>query len=117
MHVSLTPVLEDRIKAEVDGGFYNNASGLIREALSFMETHDKWINEIKLARLRDQLKPGIDQLDHGEGIGIESRAALDELFEDVMKSHFSMPVYNQPCSILSSNAALDKHHSHTAWNT
>jgi antitoxin ParD1/3/4 len=85
MHVSLTPELEDRIKAKDNNGFYNNASGVIREALSFMETHDKWINEIKLARLRDQLKPGIDQLDHGEGIGIESRAALDELFEEVMK--------------------------------
>jgi antitoxin ParD1/3/4 len=83
MHVSLTPELESRIKAKVDSGLYNNASEVIREALRFMDTHEDWIHEVKLARLREQLKVGTDQLDRSEGIAIESKAALDTLFEDI----------------------------------
>jgi antitoxin ParD1/3/4 len=41
--------------------------------------HEDWIHEVKLARLREQLKVGIDQLDRGEGIAIESKPALDSL--------------------------------------
>jgi len=83
MHISLTPELESRVKAKVETGFYNNASEVIREALRFMETHEDWVHEIKLTRLREQLKAGVDQLDHGEGIVVESRSALDSLFEDI----------------------------------
>lgn len=85
MHVSLTPELEARVKAKVESGLYNNASEVIREALRFMETHDEWINELKLAHLRKQLKTGLDQLDRGNGITIESRPELDELFSDLMQ--------------------------------
>ncbi|HBR99379.1 MAG TPA: type II toxin-antitoxin system ParD family antitoxin [Gammaproteobacteria bacterium] len=83
MHISLTPELESRVKAKVETGLYNNASEVIREALRFMETHEDWIHEIKLARLREQLKVGTDQLDRGEGIAIESTSALDTLFDDI----------------------------------
>lgn len=85
MHISLTPELESRIKAKVETGLYNNASEVIREALRFMETHEDWIHEIKLARLRKQLKVGVDQLEQGKGITIESRAALDTLFDDIKR--------------------------------
>lgn len=85
MHISLTPELEARIKAKVETGLYNNASEVIREALRFMETHEDWIQEIKLARLREQLKVGIDQLDRGEGIVIESKPVLDALFDDIKR--------------------------------
>lgn len=83
MHISLTPELESRIKAKVETGLYNNASEVIREALRFMETHEDWIHEIKLTRLREQLKIGVDQLDRGEGILVESKSALDTLFDDI----------------------------------
>ena len=83
MHISLTSELESRVKAKVKTGLYNNASEVIREALRFMDTHENWIHEVKLARLREQLKVGIDQLDHGKGIVIESRSALDTLFDDI----------------------------------
>ena len=85
MHISLTSELESRVKAKVETGLYNNASEVIREALRFMETHEDWIHEVKLARLREQLKVGIDQLDQGEGVVIKSRSALDTLF-DAIKS-------------------------------
>jgi len=83
MHISLTPELESRVKAKVETGLYNNASEVIREALRFMETHEDWIHEVKLTRLREQLKIGVDQLDRGEGIAIESKATLDTLFDDI----------------------------------
>ncbi|MCB1805588.1 MAG: type II toxin-antitoxin system ParD family antitoxin [Candidatus Competibacteraceae bacterium] len=83
MHISLTPELESRVKAKVETGLYNNASEVIREALRFMETHEDWIHEIKLTRLREQLKVGVDQLERGEGIAIESKSALDTLFGDI----------------------------------
>ncbi len=83
MHISLTPELETRIKSRVESGLYNNASEVIREALRFMDTHEDWIREIKLAQLREQLKAGVDQLDQGEGIVIKSKGVLDKLFEDI----------------------------------
>ncbi len=83
MHISLTPELESRVKSRVKSGLYNNASEVIREALRFMDTHEDWIHEIKLARLREQLKAGADQLGRGEGIQIESKAALDSLFDSI----------------------------------
>lgn len=48
-----------------------------------MDTHEDWTHEVKQARLREQLKLGTDQLDSGEGIAIESKAALDALFDDI----------------------------------
>ncbi|MCF1429236.1 MAG: type II toxin-antitoxin system ParD family antitoxin [Shewanella sp.] len=83
MHVSLTAELESRVKAKVESGLYNNASEVIREALRFMDTHEDWIREVKLEHLREQLKVGTDQLDRGEGIAIESKSALDSLFDDI----------------------------------
>ena len=83
MHISLSPELESRVKEKVETGLYNNASEVIREALRFMETHEEWINEVKLARLREQLKVGIDQIARRDAIAIESRSALDTLFEDI----------------------------------
>ena len=85
MHISLTPELEARIKSRVKSGLYNNASEVIREALRFMDTHEDWIHEIKLAHLREQLKAGVDQLDQGDGIVIKSKGALDKLFEDIKR--------------------------------
>lgn len=86
MHVSLTPELENRVKTKVQSGLYNNASEVIREALRFMETHEEWIAEIKLAHLRQQLQRGIDQLDRGEGIMASSRQDLDEIFADIQSA-------------------------------
>ncbi|KZZ42844.1 MAG: type II toxin-antitoxin system ParD family antitoxin [Saccharospirillaceae bacterium] len=83
MHISLTSELESRVKAKVETGLYNNASEVIREALRFMETHEDWVKELKLAQLREQLKVGSDQLDRGESTTIESKQALNALFEDI----------------------------------
>ncbi|KIH75428.1 antitoxin ParD1/3/4 [Geoalkalibacter ferrihydriticus] len=83
MHISLTPELVARVKAKVESGLYSNASEVIREALRFMDAHEEWIYEIKLARLREQIQMGVDQLKQGQGIRIESRKELDKLFDDL----------------------------------
>lgn len=80
MHVSLTPELEARVKAKVESGLYNNASEVIREALRFMDAHEEWVQEVKIALLRKQIQVGVDQLDNGEGSVIESKEALNSLF-------------------------------------
>lgn len=49
----------------------------------FKGIHEDWIQEVKLAYLREQLKTGTDQLDRGEAIAIESKNDLDSLFEDI----------------------------------
>jgi len=85
MHVSLTAELESRVKAKVASGLYNNSSEVIREALRFMDTHEDWIHEIKVARLREQLKVATDQLDSGKGLLVESKSALDSIFEDIKR--------------------------------
>ena len=85
MHISLTPELESRVKSKVKSGLYNNSSEVIREALRFMETHEDWIHEIKLASLREQLQVGLNQLDQGKGTAIESKGALDKIFQDIKK--------------------------------
>tara|TARA_R110002167_G_scaffold291977_2_gene496734 strand:+ start:280 stop:540 length:261 start_codon:yes stop_codon:yes gene_type:complete len=85
MHISLTTELETKIKSKVESGLYNNASEVIREALRFMDSHEEWIMEVKLAHLRKQLNVGITQLDSGQGIEINSKSALDKLFEDTSK--------------------------------
>ena len=68
---------------KVESGLYNNASEVIRESLRFVETHEEWINELKLARLREQLQEGMVQLDQGDGMRVDSKANLDDLFEDL----------------------------------
>ncbi|SHO56550.1 type II toxin-antitoxin system ParD family antitoxin [Vibrio quintilis] len=83
MHISLTPELEARVKAKVESGLYNNASEVIREALRFMETHEDWIRELKVAQLRQQLNTGLEQLNRGEGIEIDAKESLDALFNDI----------------------------------
>lgn len=83
MHVSLTPILESRVKAKVASGLYNNASEVVREALRFMELHEEWIAELKLARLREQIQVGLTQIDNGEGRQISTRAALGDLMQRI----------------------------------
>ena len=83
MHVSLTPELQSRVQAKVESGLYNNASEVIREALRFMDAHEDWINEIKIAHLREQLNIGLAQLEQGQGIAVESKASLNRLFEAI----------------------------------
>jgi antitoxin ParD1/3/4 len=83
MHVSLTPELESRVRAKVESGLYNNASEVVREALRFMDSHEQWIHEIKMAQLREQLQLGTNQLDQGLGIPVETEVELDAIILEI----------------------------------
>ena len=77
MHVSLTDRLEKMVKAKVASGLYNNASEVIRESLRFMETHEEWIYQIKLEKLRNEVSKGLDQLNLGDSV--DGRTFFEEL--------------------------------------
>ncbi len=71
MNISLTPELENVIKAEVDSGLYNNASEIIREALR---------ESIKRERESDWLQReasiGFVQLEAGQLVSVKSKQEL-----------------------------------------
>lgn len=66
LHISLTPLLESKIKAKVETGLYNNSSEVIRKALRFMEENQDIIRQIKLAHLRQAVVIGATQAENGE---------------------------------------------------
>ncbi len=82
MHISLTPHLEALVKAKVATGLYNNASEVIREALRFMATHEEWIYQMKLDRLRQEVAIGAEQAERGEFVGQTVREVIDELQQE-----------------------------------
>lgn len=81
MQITLSPKLEKHVRTRLDSGLYNNADDVVADALRFMETHEAWIQELKLVALREQLQLGMQQLDQGKGMDVTSPAALDTLFE------------------------------------
>jgi antitoxin ParD1/3/4 len=68
MHISLTPELENAVKAKVKSGLYNNASEVVREALRQSlerERENTW-----LAR---EAAIGFAQLESGQTVTVESK--------------------------------------------
>ena len=67
MHISLTPELENAVKAKVASGYYNNASEVVREALRqslLREQENQWI-----AR---EAAIGFAQLEAGQTVEVKS---------------------------------------------
>lgn len=74
MHVSLTPELENAVKAKVATGLYNNASEVVREALRqslLREQDNQWI-----AR---EAAIGFAQLEAGQTVEIQSERHFIDL--------------------------------------
>jgi antitoxin ParD1/3/4 len=61
LNVSLTPQLEELVKAKVSSGMYNSASELVREALRLLDERDQ-VREMRLQALRKAVQEGIDSL-------------------------------------------------------
>lgn len=74
MNVSLTPELEAFVRAKVEGGRYNNASEVVRDALRRMEQAERLYEE-KLAWLKAELQKGQDDIDAGRF----SERTIDEI--------------------------------------
>jgi antitoxin ParD1/3/4 len=62
MHINLTKEMESYLQTKVSGGFYSNASEVIRDAIRRMREEDE-----KLEALRAAVRVGDEQLDRGEG--------------------------------------------------
>jgi antitoxin ParD1/3/4 len=62
MHINLTKEMESYLQTKVSGGFYSNASEVIRDAIRRMREADE-----KLEALRAAVRVGDEQLDRGEG--------------------------------------------------
>jgi antitoxin ParD1/3/4 len=59
MNISLTPHLEEMIRAKIASGSYNSASEVVREALRLLEEEDQ-IRSLKLQRLREDIREGLE---------------------------------------------------------
>lgn len=74
MHISLTPELEDAVKAKVASGFYNNASEVVREALRqslLRERENQWISR--------EAAIGFAQLQAGQTVEVNSEQHFIDL--------------------------------------
>ncbi|NJL09849.1 MAG: type II toxin-antitoxin system ParD family antitoxin [Calothrix sp. SM1_7_51] len=65
MNVSLTPELEKFVHEKVDGGLYNSASEVIREALRLLREHDM-LRQCKLDELKHEISLGLEQANSGQ---------------------------------------------------
>ena len=72
MHVNLSPELEGFIKSKVAGGFYGNATEVIRDAIRRMQAEEN-----RVAAWQAAIKLGDDQLDRGEGVAYSANALKD----------------------------------------
>lgn len=79
MNVSLTPELARIVQQKVESGLYNNASEVIREAIRQLDTNEQLLHELKLAHLREALKPGIEQARNGTFADYDLDALIAEL--------------------------------------
>lgn len=79
MNISLTPELMQLVQKRVAGGMYNNASEFIREAIRNVDTNEKILYELKLAKLKQTLQSGIHDAEHG----VHADYSLDSLLQDM----------------------------------
>jgi antitoxin ParD1/3/4 len=59
MNISLTPHLEEMIRAKIASGSYNSASEVVREALRLLEEEDQ-LRSLKLRKLREDIREGLE---------------------------------------------------------
>ena len=76
MHVNFSTEMESYIKSKVGGGFYNNATEVIRDAIRRMQAEEE-----RMAVFRAAVAKGDAQLDRGEGV-----AYTPELMESMTQT-------------------------------
>ena len=83
MHVNLSPELEGFIKSKVAGGFYGNATEVIRDAIRRMQAEEN-----RVAAWQAAIKLGDDQLDRGEGVAY-TRDELKDITQSAIEAMHS----------------------------
>ncbi|MBL4759400.1 MAG: type II toxin-antitoxin system ParD family antitoxin [Mariprofundaceae bacterium] len=79
MNISLTNELMQLVQKKVAGGMYNNASEFIREAIRNVDTNEKILYELKLAKLKQTLQKGIQDAESS----VYADYSLDALLQDM----------------------------------
>ena len=87
MHVNLSPEMEGFIKTKVAGGFYGNATEVIRDAIRRMQAE-----ESRVAAWHAAIKLGDDQLSRGEGIAYTPKTLNDITQRAVSAMHSDTPM-------------------------
>ncbi len=59
LSISLTPQLENMVRAKIDSGMYSSASEVVREALRLMDEQDQ-LRKNRLETLRKDIDDGIN---------------------------------------------------------
>jgi len=83
MHVNLSAEMETFIKGKVAGGFYGNATEVIRDAIRRMQD-----DEARLAGWKAAIAKGDAELDRGEGVAYTARE-LDSITQTAMSAMHS----------------------------
>lgn len=86
MHVNLSEEMENYIKNKVAGGFYGNATEVIRDAIRRMQTEEN-----RMAAWQAAIAKGNVQLDQGKGIPY-----TPELMEQMIQSAIAAMHNGQP---------------------
>lgn len=79
MNVSLTLELMQLIQRKVASGMYNNASEFVREAIRNIDTNEKLLYELRLARLKETLQPAINDAEKG----VFADYSFEQLMQDM----------------------------------
>lgn len=87
MHINLSPEMEGFIKNKVTGGFYGNATEVIRDAIRRMQAE-----ESRLAAWHTAIKKGDDQLNRGEGMDYTPEALNDITQSAIGAMHSGQPM-------------------------
>jgi len=58
LSISLTPQLENLVRAKIDSGMYSSVSEVVREALRLLDEHDQ-LRNMRLEILRKDIDDGI----------------------------------------------------------
>ena len=83
MNVSLTPQLEQFVRAKVDSGRYLSASEVVREGLRLLEERDR-VYQARLADLQKEITIGIEEADRGELF--DGEEVMQELYEELKQA-------------------------------
>jgi antitoxin ParD1/3/4 len=87
MHVNLSAEMEGFIKSKVAGGFYGNATEVIRDAIRRMQA-----DEVRAAGWQAAVAKGAGQLDRGEGVDY-GPVELDDITKSALAAmHGSSPI-------------------------
>ena len=84
MNVSLTPELENLVSQKVKSGLYNSASEVVREALRLLQEQDH-LKELRKEELRKEIMKGVDDINEGRYITLETTEDFDSLARRIKK--------------------------------